>query len=491
MTPHYDDIPAWPPQRWTPPLSPDFPSAFDGYRELFRLIWRAAFGYVLEDWQEQTIRHALEIYPPGHPRAGQLRFRQVVISLGRQNGKTEIAAAIGLWALLMKAIPSVVGIASNADQARLVYSRTMQAIRGTPQLKARFKALTETRGIQTYSGGAYEIKAAKSAALQGIPVDVGLVDELHLLVRALWFDLVNGLGGRANCLVVGITTAGDSTESELLLFLYDQGDEAIAKGGEARFGFYVWEALAAAMPEQTPDELELRRELCRANPSLASGRGGVERLDNVVEEVRGMPAQDAIRYRLNRFTESDSAFMTVHGWRLLRTEDPFPDVRPVFTIDRTPDWGYASIGAFAIDPADGKTYADLVASYVSPTLAQLADVCVELHRRHHAVTFGMDGYVLKDLGRELERRGLPVTITTYGDMLNGSALFYAKVQRGTIKHPGHELLDRQIPVTGRKNVNDGFKISRVDSSGEIDGVLNHVIGVQLAEVTTPSTLQIF
>src|SRR5690606_33988133 len=99
----FDDIPPWPPQRWTAPLSPDFPSAFDSYRDLFRIVWFVAFAYTLEVWQETLLRHVFELFPEGHKRAGQLRWRQVIVSLGRQNGKTEIACAVALIVLLMKA----------------------------------------------------------------------------------------------------------------------------------------------------------------------------------------------------------------------------------------------------------------------------------------------------------------------------------------------------------------------------------------------------
>lgn len=482
MTPAFEDIPAWPPPRWTPPLSPDFPSAFDGYRDLFRVVWQRAFGYALEAWQESCLRHILEIYPPGHKRAGQLRFRQVVISLGRQNGKTEIAAAVGLWALLMKARPTVVGIASSADQAKLVYARTMSAIRGTPQLAAKFRALTETRGIQTRDGGKYEIKAAKSAALQGIPVDVALVDELHIVLRALWFDLLSGLGGRANSLVVGITTAGDAS-SELLLHLYEQGDQAILDGAETRFGFYVWEALDAAIPD---DDSELGREIARANPSVASGRRDLE---IEIPEIRGMPPQDAIRYRLNRFVDQVSTFITRDLWEGNQTTEPFPDGRPLFTVDRTPDWGYASIGVFGKMP-DGRIYCDLAASIVRPTISQLADLCQQL-AAHNPTTFGMDSLTLRDLGKELELRGLPVTLVGHADILNGSALIYSKIQQRRLAHPGNDLLERQMIVTKRKDVGDGFKISRKESSVAIDGVMSHVIGVQLAETQLTPELQMF
>ena len=116
--------------------------------------------------------------------------------------------------------------------------------------------------------------------------------------------------------------------------------------------------------------------------------------------------------------------------------------------------------------------------------------CVAL-ARHNPRTFAMDGYILRDLGKELEHRGLPVTIATQADVLNGSSLFYARVVQGKIRHPGHRLLSMQIPRTVRKDVNEGFRVSRKDSSIEIDAVMNHVLGVHFAETQREIETQIF
>lgn len=479
----FEDIPPWPPTRWTAPLSPEFPSAFDSFRDLFRVVWYTAFRYVLEDWQETLLRHAFELFPEGHARAGQLRWRQIVISFARQNGKTEIACAVALIVLLMKARPLLIGIASSVDQANLIYTRTMSLITENPRLRAKFAKLTRTRGIRTLDGGEYLLKANKSGALQGIPLDAGLVDELHLLLREVWDDLVNGLGGRPNSFVFGITTAGDD-ESELLLSLYEQGAAAIEDGGKARLAFFCWEATAAVVPA---DDVELGRELARANPGVASGRTDLE---TAVTDCRGLPEPNAVRYRLNRFVGSTNVFISGAMWGACFTSEPFPaGARPVFTFDRTPDWGYASVGAFAKMP-DGRIYCDIVASLVKPSIEQLADIATTLSK-HNPATYVVDGYALRDLGRALEDRGLSVTFATQADSLNGSALLYAKISQRQIAHPGHQLMTMQIPKAVRKNVRDGFRVSRADSGGQIDVVMNHVLGVQAVETQRDVGIQIF
>ncbi|MBX3309704.1 MAG: hypothetical protein KF739_04625 [Cryobacterium sp.] len=477
---------AWPPTRWTPPLSPDFPNVWDSWLgRIIRVVWKVAFGFTLDPWQEDLIRHVLEVFPKGHPRAGQLRFRQVVISLARQNGKTELAAVLGLYGLLRRANQLVIGIASSVEQSRLVYQRTMQAIAANPSLKKKFQRLTDTRGIKSHTGGQYELKASKSAALQGLPVDVGVVDELHLLKLALWSALVAGTGGRPNGIVVGITTAGDEN-SELLLHLYELGEKATASDPEKnRFGFYVWEAPESRMPD---DDEELLEFLKAANPALASGRLDAE---NVITDVRSMPPVDAIRYRLNRFVTSISTFMplTIWGKAPRPAEQPFPrapELPLVFTIDRSPDWGYATVSATVRD--GDTTHTELVASIVKPSLDQLRDIALALWE-HSPALYVVDGYSLKELGAELKKYGLPVRVMSQGDVIAACAMFYAKVVQHKLRHGSDPLLTVQLPGSERKTVGVGFRIIPKDGS-QIDAVMATVLGVYAAETAQSGAPQI-
>lgn len=463
-------VAAWPPARFSPALSPEFPSVFGRYRDVFRIAWRQARGYQLDGWQERLLEHVTEI----DPRTGRLRRRQVLISLARQSGKTEIAAALGLLFLLWKAAPYVVGIASSAEQARLVYDRTMRVISGNPGLSVLFDALTDTRGIRSKAGGRYEIKATKSAALQGIPIDLGIVDEVHLLRVTLWSDLVNGTGGRGDCLVVGITTAGDD-ESELLKHLYDLAETG--RGGEG-FGFYIWESPGAKTPE---DDATLTAYLQAASPALAEGREGID-MQVVLADVRSLPEADRVRYRFNRFVSSSNVYLGAGEWRAACWGDGegFPrTVRPVFAIDRTPDWGFASIAAAA--RVGDSVWTQVVASVRQPTLEHLIDVCLRLSK-WSPLTYSVDGYQLRDLGVELKRRGLPVRIESQGGLMGASALLVSKVATGHLKHRGDPVLSVQVPRTVRRNVGDGYRISRKDSSVEIDAVVATALAVYAAEV---------
>lgn len=475
--------------RATAPLSEDYPSEADWLLPILRIAWKTADDpeFKFDDWQEDLIRRMLETYPEGHERAGELRFRQVVVSMGRQNGKSLLAASLGIWGLLRSPGNYVVGIASSAEQARIVYDRTMFVIRNNKSLSAMFEKLTDTRGIRAKDGGKYEIKAAKSGALQGLPVSVGLVDELHLLPSSLWTDLVNGTGGRKNGIVIGITTAGDEN-SELLKTLYQTGDKAVAGDPQyERFGFFCWEAPEALVPDDDATLLEWLKE---ANPALQTGRLDAE---NILSDVRSMPPQDVIRYRLNRFVAGTSIFISPAMWQACAR--PFGDhldlgdTRPIFAIDRSPDWQYATI-AVAIKGEQGITQTELVASIVKPTLEQLVHLCLQLSR-YSPQTYIMDGYALKELGQELKKRGMTVTVATQGDIINASSLLYAKIAQRKIRHSSDPLLSVQFPRTVRKNIGEQFRISRKDSSVEIDAVMATLLAVYGAETKLEQSLQVF
>ncbi len=125
------------PTVWTKPLSDNFPTDGEKLAELVRVAWKTPEnpnGIELDEWQRWLLNHILERYPDGHELAGQLRYRAVVVSMGRQNGKSLISACLSLWGLLMQypSGSSVVSLASSIDQARIIYNRTLYVVQNNP-----------------------------------------------------------------------------------------------------------------------------------------------------------------------------------------------------------------------------------------------------------------------------------------------------------------------------------------------------------------------
>lgn len=75
--------------------------------------------------------------------------------------------------------------------------------------------------------------------------------------------------------------------------------------------------------------------------------------------------------------------------------------------------------------------------------------------------------------------------------LRSSASSYALQIRGRLRHADKPLLALQVPRTVRKNLDNGFRISRKDSSIEIDAVMAKVLGAYVAETAKAETVQFF
>lgn len=467
------------PSRFTPALAEDFTSSIDGLLPAIEMAWsNATPGFRFDDWQVELLRRITETTPDG-----ELRWRSCIVSMGRQNGKSEIVGALGVWSLLRKVGSYNIGVASTAEQARLVYDRVQRVIASNPALERRMSKLTETRGIKTLDGSRYEIKASNANTLQGIPVSVGIIDEVHLVDAKVWDALASGTGARPDTLLVGITTAGDES-SELLNRLYANADKALA-GDLDRFGFWIWEASEACVPDDDGELLDLLRE---ANPALQSGRID-ERI--LIQDVRVMPDDDIIRYRLNRFIQSGAkTFIPAELWQ--KCARPFGAELPkgdyVFAIDRTPDWAHASV-AVAVK-VDDIVHTELVASIVKPSLEQLLFVCQQLVSFNPRAII-VDGYTLRDLHKELRGRGFPAETATLADIVNASSLFYARLARGSLQHGADPLLAVQIPRTVRKIVGEGYRVSRRDSAVEIDAVMATLLAVHGVDTLREQTLQVF
>lgn len=473
------------PTLFTPSLTgtEDFPTDGDRLIQVVEKYWRApeVEDFTLDDWQRWLLRHLLEKYPHDHARfPGQLRYRQVLASMGRQNGKSVLGGIMGFYGLAMhEPGPQVIGLASSADQATIIYDRVHHVVGAHPVLARKFRA-TGTRGISRRDGsGTYKVKPAKGDALQGIPISMTIFDEVHISKPDLWQAVVNGLRTRKNGMVLGITTAGDD-ESVLLKRLYEVGKRA-ADGDPKleRFGFFLWEA-----PEgSTIDDDDAIKA---GNPSVASGRID---LDTVRGDVANLPEPDQTRYVLNRFVASTSNWLPMHSWFQCEGEGVGPDLGPlVFSIDRSANWEFATIAVSA--NVDGVIHTELVARIIKPSLEQLLRLCLTL-RNHGQVTFAMDSYVLGDLAKELKSRGLSVFALATKEVAAACASAYAHIVQGKVSHPNEDLLRHQMPRAARKNYGEAWRISRQHSSVEIDGVMATVMGLYVSATQRPESVQLF
>lgn len=474
------------PSVYTPPLSDDFITDGDRLIEFANIAWQSPEspdGLTLDEWQRWLLRHVLERYPADHPKyPGRLRYRQVVISVGRQNGKSLLAAILGLYGLLMhEPGAQVISLASSTDQANIVYSRVNYVINQNQFLRKRFKRATETRGIVTNdNAGRYDVKAAKESALQGIPMSLCLFDELHLAKAGMWGAAVLGTSQRKDGIVIGITTAGDQS-SETLINLYKSGTAA-ANGATdlERFGFFLWTA-----PDNAPIDDPVA--IMAANPSVAAGRIPVEQ---VISDLKTIPEHEARRYRLNQFISGTAAswlpgnlFKAAIGRGVTNMQ------AGVFSVDISKNWEHATI-AFANTNGDIQE-TELVASLVAPTEQQLFNEITSLYSKHSPRAIALDDRQLPSLAKRLKMAGIPVWQLWTKEMSAACSAVFAMFSTGMVKHNNDPLLVAQMPNGVSKYTGETWLISRKESHGEIDAVMATVMALYVSSRAQHATIGVF
>ena len=156
----------------------------------------------LREWQRDIVRG---IYATN--RRGRRVVRTGLITCPRKQGKTTLAAALCLCALLgpeserRGEIPSA---ASDREQAAIIFREMEAMILHIPEFSSRCHIETFHRRItDTISGSVYEACTADSTKAHGRSPSFSVYDELaQAKNRELYDNLVTGMGARKEPLMV-------------------------------------------------------------------------------------------------------------------------------------------------------------------------------------------------------------------------------------------------------------------------------------------------
>ena len=472
------------PARFTQPLSDDFETDGDRLIELMRLCWvtpETDAPIELDEWQRWLFRHVLERYPADHPDyPGELRYRQVLVSMGRQNGKSVVGGGFNLDGLIFHR-GDVLSIASSLDQATIIYNRVKHVIDANAWLKKRFRRTTETRGIAKADGtGTYKVSPAKEAALQGKPLKRVVLDEGHLAKAGIWTAAVKGTSSLTDAMVLMITTAGDE-DSKTLIDLYKSADKAIGGDpGLERFGAFIWEAPVNSKIDD-PEAIKA------ANPAVACGRVPIDR---VLTDIATQPEHEVRRYTLNQFiTGSSSSWLPNNLFRAAAGRGISDLNGVVFSVDIATNWESAVIAAANTNGELQET--ELVRSFINPTENQIFEELQRLYMKFMPRAIVIDDYLTTNLAKRLKAAGIPVWQLWRGEMANACSSVYALFAQGQVKHNDDPLLVAQMGNGVAKYTGETWLISRKESRGEIDALMATVIALYVSSRSQHAGVQVF
>jgi len=235
--------------------------------------------FILELWQKALVAAMFGVV---HKIDGTRRFQEVMLIVARKNGKSTLAAAIGLYLQIADGEPGaeVYACATKKDQAKIIWLEAKRMVKKSPALRKRIKPLVAEM-VSDFNDSVFLPLGSDSDRLDGLNVHGALLDEIHAWKDKNLYDvIVDGTTAREQPLIFITSTAGTVRESVFDL-KYDEAEQVI-NGYDDPNGYKNDRLLPIIY------ELDNRREwtdpACwpKANPGL----GTIKSLDQLRTKVK-------------------------------------------------------------------------------------------------------------------------------------------------------------------------------------------------------------
>lgn len=259
---------------------------------------------------------------------GYRRFRVAYVEEGKGNGKSPLAAGIGLYMQVADREPraEIYAAATKKDQAMILFRDAVAMVDQSSALSARFTK--SGTGLQVWnladlSTGSFFRPISADDGQSGPRPHCALIDEIHEHKTPLVVEMMRaGTKGRRQALIFMITNSGFDRES--LCWHYHQYGVKVSNGDLEDDSFFAY--ICALDEEDDPFE----NEDCwvKANPLLGVSIGK-RYLREQVREARGMPSKESIVRRLNFCQWVDASNPWIKGdlWRACVGEFSLDDMR--------------------------------------------------------------------------------------------------------------------------------------------------------------------
>jgi phage terminase large subunit-like protein len=270
----------------------------------------------LEPWEQFTVWSLF-----GWKREdGTRRFRTSYLEVARKNGKTTLAAGVGLYLMLADGEPGaeVYSVATKRDQARISHSEATRMAKSSPQLRRMVTIFKDNIHIVD-TASKFEPLGADSDTMDGLNVHGAIVDEVHAhKTRDTWDVIETATGSRRQPLMFAITTSGYDRQS--LCFQQHEYTEKVLDGviqDDSWFGIiYTLDKVKDAGGNLVDEDWNDERVWAKANPNL----GVSKKLDDMQRKAaraREMPAalNAFLRLELDIWTQAETKWIGLEHWR--------------------------------------------------------------------------------------------------------------------------------------------------------------------------------
>lgn len=405
----------------------------------------SVLGIMLFLWQRLTADVALEV----DPLTRAYRYRTVIVSVARQNGKT-LLVVIRIALELIRPNRTVVYTAQDRNYARRQWEKHCDLLMAIPAFAIEVREYTKANGRETLkmrNGSEYLIVTPNEDAARSLTVDLAVVDEAYAQ-RSM--AVIGGISPtmitRPSAQLWVLSNAG--TFASVLFRHYTQvGRDSIADA-RARICHFEWSTDLDA-------ELLDQDSWADANPALGlTGGPLLHALEGELLEV----GEDAFRREhLNQWLDlGQLAGIDAVAWAACFGPRPLPEL-VTLSLDITPERDWGALVA-AGDVGGGRTALEVIEH--TTDLQRLVSRTIEVAARHSA------GVVIDRPSPAgacipaLEKAGVNVTLVALPEVQRACGEIHDAITAALVSHAGDPRLTDAVLGAGKRRSGDGWVWNR-------------------------------
>ncbi|WP_250009125.1 terminase [Actinoplanes sp. M2I2] len=441
-------------------------------------------GRPLWPWQRWLVIHAGELLEDGTPR-----FRRVIVTVGRQNGKTEAVLALTLYWLFEEKKPSILGTSTLTKYAKKPWFSAFKMAVGSPELvhdmpeNPHRKAIRKAAGEEewwTADDCHYSVAASNAEGGRSMSNQRVIADELAKQYNMEAYSAAYySMDAFEDAQYFGLTTP--DPKGVLWMELRASALEFMDSGeGDETLGLFEWSVPEGADPADP-------QMLAMANPTM--DRPGGKRSARLVREARAALAKGGELLRTFRteimceLLEDADAVIDLAAW--VRCIDP-GDLEAyrssvAWCFDVAPSMQHAALYAAAVLP-DGRVRIDAVTAWEGPgCVDQAARELPALVARAKPRAFGwLPSGPAAAVGARLADRSQPGRRAVWpppgvaveeirGELTQVCMGFSALVAADGLAHSADPLLDDNVENAEKAFRGDAWVFSR-KGAGDVDAM---------------------
>jgi hypothetical protein len=422
----------------------------------------------LMDWQKLVLGDQLSLQPDG-----RMMFRQSVVSVARQNGKSICGQALILfWLLKMpehrgerqtvvstahrldlasEMFNSLAGILEEYFDAKVIYSYGRQSVEIPASADGSFP------------GSRWIVRAATPSAGHGLSVDLLFVDELFgCSPESIDDALVPTMRARRDPLMSCWSTAGTVDESVVFRRMREKGIAEIDTGKRSRL-YYAEYSPPADLDPMSPEAWEY------SNPAL----GTTLEMETIVEESKGSNMNAFLRASVNLWIAGHRSWIDAGHFVQLGDAGELPAEGGWLAIEAAQD-DQRFVGVRSVEVGDKVL---TTVEFIVETLRDLWTATEESKKRHKGMQIAVGAALDVHIPPSLKASA---TLVGTRELQKWTTVVRSMIISGQTRHTGEELLIEQVNRAVIVRHQGHMSLSSARSPGPIELCRAFVWSVALA-----------